>query len=354
MPVSMKLAKAGDIAPLAGVVSTQPGQVLGDQTETGSRPIALTGRVPIKVNLENGPIAIGDRIAPSSVPGVGKKAGPFDDSVAIAIDSFDGTTGSTTVMAFLDLERGANINAIAFGLLNSSIFFDASALAPTASSTSPIDFVGGVMNAITSRIAAITFGSASSSIATSTSATSTPVTDTFANSFLTGIFGSLTHWFADATNGIGDFFANRVVTHQLCISDDTGSSTCITKSKLDALLSGAAASTGSGAGGGSSDTSASSTSTTTSDTTPPVITLTGSDPTTVHVGDTYIDPGANVTDNVNNNLGITASVDGGAAVDIGAVTVDTSTTSTHTILYSATDQAGNVGTMSRTVIVAQP
>ena len=71
------------------------------------------------------------------------------------------------------------------------------------------------------------------------------------------------------------------------------------------------------------------------------------------MGDTYIDPGATVTDNVNNNLGIKASVDGGTPVEIGAITIDTTATSTHSILYSATDQAGNTGTATRTVVVEQ-
>ena len=64
VPVSMNYAVAGSNMPLAGIVSTNPGQVLGDQNAVGDRPIALSGRVPAHVNLEGGPISIGDRIAP--------------------------------------------------------------------------------------------------------------------------------------------------------------------------------------------------------------------------------------------------------------------------------------------------
>ena len=39
------------------------------------------------------------------------------------------------------------------------------------------------------------------------------------------------------TNGIGDFFANRIRTKELCVSDGSGE-TCITKAQLDKLLSG--------------------------------------------------------------------------------------------------------------------
>ena len=47
---------------------------------------------------------------------------------------------------------------------------------------------------------------------------------------------SLVGWFGDITNGIGKIFAGEVETKQLCVSDDSGAKTCITKSELDALL----------------------------------------------------------------------------------------------------------------------
>ena len=64
----------------------------GSQSFAGERkvPVALVGRVPVKVNSEGGAIAVGDRIAPSSVPGVGKKASSFAHTVGIALEPFDG------------------------------------------------------------------------------------------------------------------------------------------------------------------------------------------------------------------------------------------------------------------------
>jgi hypothetical protein len=44
-------------------------------------------------------------------------------------------------------------------------------------------------------------------------------------------------WFADMTNGIGDFFAGRVRTNQLCVADESGE-TCLNRSQIDGLLSG--------------------------------------------------------------------------------------------------------------------
>lgn len=47
---------------------------------------------------------------------------------------------------------------------------------------------------------------------------------------------SLVAWFSDTANGINDFFANRTHTKTLCLGDDAGTETCITKSQLDAFL----------------------------------------------------------------------------------------------------------------------
>jgi hypothetical protein len=84
------------------------------------------------------------------------------------------------------------------------------------------------------------------------------------------------------------------------------------------------------------------------DTTAPVIVIAGNNPAEISVGDSYVDLGASVTDNLNENLGIHYSVNG---VDVSNVNLDTSKDATHTIIYSSTDQAGNTGTAERVVVV---
>lgn len=79
------------------------------------------------------------------------------------------------------------------------------------------------------------------------------------------------------------------------------------------------------------------------DTEAPVITLAGNNPAYVEQGAMYSDLPAYVTDNVNNNLGYTTEGE-----------VDTETLGEYTITYTATDQAGNVGTATRTVVVYDP
>jgi hypothetical protein len=58
---------------LIGVVSTNPGFVAGAYTEN-SYPIALVGRVPVKVSTENGNIKAGDYLTSASIPGYAMKA----------------------------------------------------------------------------------------------------------------------------------------------------------------------------------------------------------------------------------------------------------------------------------------
>jgi hypothetical protein len=86
-----------------GVVSTAPGFELGVSWEdpTAGVPLALAGRVPVKVNLEGGAIRIGDYLASSSEPGVAMRTIRPGRVIGIALSAFDGTeerTGKVVVM----------------------------------------------------------------------------------------------------------------------------------------------------------------------------------------------------------------------------------------------------------------
>jgi hypothetical protein len=85
---------------LAGIVSTRPGFLAGVR-DVGHFPVALKGRVPTKVNLENGPIAIGDPISISTEPGVGMKADAKSYVVGIALQAYDGTQADNLITVFL-------------------------------------------------------------------------------------------------------------------------------------------------------------------------------------------------------------------------------------------------------------
>jgi hypothetical protein len=163
---------------------------------------------------------------------------------------------------------------------------------------------------------------------------------------VTGTFrDALVVWFANAGNGIGDFFANRVFGNQLCAKKSDGSYACVTGDQLAAAVLGQA-STGGGASGASSDSAAADAS---ASSTPPVIEVTGNNPAIINVGDTYSDLGAKITGpTADLNLGIHTFV---GATPIEFAVIDTSAPATYHLYYVATDQNGLTATSSRTVIV---
>lgn len=86
-----------------GVVSTQPNVVMGSEDLGGTKavPVALQGRVTVKVVAENGPIARGDYLVASSTPGVAMKATHGGMTIGQAMSAYDdmgtGATGVVTI-----------------------------------------------------------------------------------------------------------------------------------------------------------------------------------------------------------------------------------------------------------------
>ncbi|MDO8715556.1 MAG: hypothetical protein Q7J73_01930, partial [Dehalococcoidales bacterium] len=77
---------------LMGVISTQPNQLYADTVFNESenpRPVTLAGRVPVKVNLGNGPIKTGDFLTSSNVSGIAMRATQPGMIVGQALESID-------------------------------------------------------------------------------------------------------------------------------------------------------------------------------------------------------------------------------------------------------------------------
>jgi hypothetical protein len=72
--------------------------------EDNPQPVALNGRVMTKVSLENGSIAVGDRIALSSTPGVGMKADVSGMVVGTALEPLSdiGSESYQRIMVFVN------------------------------------------------------------------------------------------------------------------------------------------------------------------------------------------------------------------------------------------------------------
>ena len=104
------IKSAGSYDPnLIGAISTSPGYLTnapagaidGTPATTDQVPLGLVGRIPVKVDTENGPIAIGDYITSSSTPGVGMVATAAGQVVGRAMTSYNGT-GVGTVTVYLE------------------------------------------------------------------------------------------------------------------------------------------------------------------------------------------------------------------------------------------------------------
>ncbi|MDA0208052.1 MAG: hypothetical protein O3B64_01420 [bacterium] len=102
-PESVRKSTGADREVIAGIVSTQPGFLAGDNI-AGHMPIALAGRVPVKVSEENGPIAIGDPLAASKIhPGYAAKAIEGGMIAGYALEASSSTLDA--IIAFVDRDN---------------------------------------------------------------------------------------------------------------------------------------------------------------------------------------------------------------------------------------------------------
>ena len=82
----------------------------------------------------------------------------------------------------------------------------------------------------------------------------------------------------------------------------------------------------------------------------PTITMLGDNPAHVSLHDYFVEPGVSAVDAVDGAIVIVTYINGVQA-EISSTTIDTSSPTTYTITYKATDAAGNMATASRSVIV---
>ncbi|MEK9152454.1 MAG: hypothetical protein AAB692_03750, partial [Patescibacteria group bacterium] len=91
---------------LLGVVSNNYGDPssvgYNIKDEDNPMPVALNGRVPVNVSIENGPIAIGDPITSSATPGGGMKATQNGMIIGFALNAYDKPEPGK-IMVFMNL-----------------------------------------------------------------------------------------------------------------------------------------------------------------------------------------------------------------------------------------------------------
>jgi len=97
-----------------GIVSENPEITLGENLFSVSenpKQIALSGRVSVKVNNENGPIKKGDLISVSGVPGIAAKATNSSEvSIGTALEDFNGASGK--IIAFITISHKLGTSAL--------------------------------------------------------------------------------------------------------------------------------------------------------------------------------------------------------------------------------------------------
>ena len=157
------VGRADGTGSVLGVISTNPGVLLGDATgfdlQTKLVPVALSGRVPVKVNGEGGPIKAGDRIALSSIHGIGTKATSTGPTIGIALADWDGK--SSTVNVFMNMSQSfgglsLNLPVIATTTATSTIIATASTTTATITDNSTLE----------SRVAALEYWKATTASST--------------------------------------------------------------------------------------------------------------------------------------------------------------------------------------------
>jgi hypothetical protein len=86
---------------IAGVISTRPGFLAGENA-AGQFPVALAGRLPTKVNLEGGVIAVGDPLTSSSTAGYAMKASEAGQIIGYALEPYGGV-GDNKIIVFINV-----------------------------------------------------------------------------------------------------------------------------------------------------------------------------------------------------------------------------------------------------------
>ncbi|MFA6006869.1 MAG: glycine-rich domain-containing protein [Candidatus Paceibacterota bacterium] len=298
------------IIPVIGIISTDPGVLLGgassEFTASTSRPVALSGRVPTKVNLEGGDIAVGDYITLSSAAGIGMKATTSGQTVGIALEPWSGTlpdgsysqTGSITV--FVNLGYQNISSGIADGAVSSDWVVDQST---------------GYMKLATARVLDLQ-GQAIVNIKSLASASGNWSLDENGRLVVQDLNVLKSMKVGSSVNPIGVTLYDDTTGNPYCLKVSSG----LVASVAGECVAGTAPA---GAPAG--------TSTPPADTEAPVITMLGLNPSTINMGSSYSDMGATVTDNVDHNLGIVTTGD----------QIDTTLAGTHEVKYNAVDNSGN-------------
>jgi hypothetical protein len=160
-------------------------------------PVALNGRVPVKISSLSEPIKAGDYITTGTEVGKAIKATTSGFVIGKALEDWNVTSGKNTIMIFI--EQGYHSEKELVNLIQK-------------------------MN--------LSLGAISGDI----NSTLDPSGESFATSFFSNIFSKMGIWFADKSNGIGDFIAKKIHTKEICVAKSDGTEFCANGDELEAMV----------------------------------------------------------------------------------------------------------------------
>ncbi len=237
---SQYILKSGMGVGIIGVISTNPAFELGPTASQAQNvryvPVALTGRVPVNVSTENGPIHAGDYLtASATLPGVAMKATSAGAVLGRAMEDYSGTVvGQITI--FVNVTYYDGVHDISGGLTSSTVqgvalgtLLDMPA-SPSSLFTEPLASNSGELtDPFATQSALLSTATASSSLtldslAVNGSATVSADLRVEGNSLIEGILTIIdtlsTHNFI--ASGISDFFGDVTFHGHVIVSSDSG------------------------------------------------------------------------------------------------------------------------------------
>jgi hypothetical protein len=307
---------------ILGVISSHPGIVIGNNTEAEGEKraalLALVGRVPTKVSIENGSIEAGDPITSSSIEGIGMKAIKPGRVVGIALE------GYTEEQAVADAEIGYTRTI--------EVFID-----PAWYSGDPERFAEWF------------------------NFEDVLVADGEDGVEITGIrkviYDILQSFGAVLENGmlaISELFADRIIVKNAEIREAVLQKAAVGDLSIENSLEMVDQRTGKvfcmvlvdaalqPQEGGCDELNVALGSDA------PTIEIVGNNPAQISLGATYNDLGVNISDDKDKNLRVTLLLDGS---EVSSIALDTASSSEYTITYRVEDTDGNITEVTRLVIV---
>ena len=195
-----------------GIVSSKPAMVIGGTNGEGvsAVPVALSGRVPVKVITENGAIEAGDYLTSSSVPGVAMKSNGVGSVIGQAMSAYN-AEGIGIVVAFVKN-------------------FDLGEIGETAlllGDVSPVANADGTDNGLSTLVAEIQAETARDPVLI----IGEKISDgkQFLTDFVVARVTAIRGYF-------DEIFAKKIHTEQICVKKSDGSEVCANGDQFDTLL----------------------------------------------------------------------------------------------------------------------